>query len=135
MSANFVYSNSQERNWHRHNVYVALSELKQLLPLSNRVVCKLSASGLTLDCASVLLAELKPLERVYALDLSLNHIRATWQELLPVVKTVRHLDLSINYLPALQTLQEDFDLLNAYKSLGKKLSLDLDGNPLTEIRK
>lgn len=63
--------------------------------------------------------------------------RATWQELLPIVKgfldgdVVQYLDLSMNYLPGLQTLQENTGLLNTYKSFGERLSLGLDGNPLT----
>lgn len=96
----------------RDNISVALAELKETLLLDNRIVCDLSASGLTLDCVSALPAHLKPLEHVYALDLSLNRIRATWQELLPVVQSfldgdvVQHLDLGTNYLPGLQTLQK-----------------------------
>ncbi len=133
----FVYSNPQERHLNRGNISVALAELKETLLLDNRIVCDLSASGLTLDCVSVLPAQLKPLEHVYALDLSLNRIRATWQELLPVVQSfldgdvVQYLDLGMNYLPGLQTLQENTGLLNTYKSFGERLSLGLDGNPLT----
>ena len=37
----------------------------------------------------------------------------------------------MNYLPALETLQKDTDLLESYKSFGERLSLGLDGNPLT----
>ncbi len=137
MSALFVYSNPQERHLNRDNISVALAELKETLLFDNRIVCNLSASGLTLDCLSVLPAQLKPLKHVYALDLSLNRIRATWQELLPVVKSfldgdvVQYLDLSMNYLPGLQTLQEDTGLLNTYKSFGERSSFGLDGNPLT----
>ena len=132
MSAPFVYSNPQERHLNRDNIYVALDELQNILFLNDRIVCNLSASGLTLDCVTILLAQLKPLKHVYALDLSLNRIRATWQELLPVVKSflndnvVQYLDLSMNYLPALQSLQEDTGLLNTYKSFGQRLSVGLD---------
>ena len=74
---------------------------------------------------------------MYALDLSVNRIRATWQELLPIVKSfldgevVLYLDLSTNYLPGLEALQENTTLLNTYKSFGERLCLRLDGNPLT----
>jgi len=121
MSALFVYSNPQERHLNRDNISVALAELKETLLFDNRIVCNLSASGLTLDCLSVLPAQLKPLK----------------QELLPVVKSfldgdvVQYLDLSMNYLPGLQTLQEDTGLLNTYKSFGERSSFGLDGNPLT----
>ncbi|KAL3154952.1 hypothetical protein ABBQ38_011481 [Trebouxia sp. C0009 RCD-2024] len=137
MSAPFVYSNPQERYLNQDNISVVLAELKETLLGDNRIVCNLSASGLTLDCVSILPAQLKPLKHVYALDLSLNRIRATWQQLLPVVKSfldgkvVQYLDLSMNYLPALQTLQEDPHVLKSYKSFGETLSFGLDGNPLT----
>lgn len=100
-------------------------------------MCNLSASGLTLDCVSVLPAQLKLLKYVYALDLSLKRIQATWQQLLPVVTSfldgnvVQYLDLSMNPLPALEYLQEDPGLLDSYKSFGERLSLGLAGNPLT----
>lgn len=136
----FVYSNPQERHLNLSNISVALAELRDSLLLDNPIVCDLSASGLTLDCVTVLPAQLKPLEHVYALELSLNRIRATWQELLPVVQSfldgdvVQYLDLGMNYLPGLpglQTLQKSTGLLNTYKSFGERLSLGLDGNPLT----
>lgn len=104
MSAPCVYSNPQERDLNQDNISVALAELKETLLGNHRIVCNLSASGLTLDCVSILPAQLKPLKHVYALDLSLNHIRATWQQL-PVLKSflddnvVQYLDLSMNYLP------------------------------------
>ena len=137
MSAPFIYSNPQERYLNRDNICVALAELTDTLLGNNRIVCNLSASGLTLDCVIDLPAQLKPLKHVYALDLSLNRIQATWQQLLPVVKSflddnvVQYLDLGMNYLPALQTLQDDRDLLKSYKSFGERLSFGLDGNPLT----
>ena len=56
---------------------VALAELKETLLGNNWIVCNLSASGLTLDCVSILPAQLKPLKHVYALDLSLNRIRSS----------------------------------------------------------
>ncbi|DBA98920.1 TPA: hypothetical protein ACH3X1_014666 [Trebouxia sp. C0004] len=135
MCAPFVYSNPQERHLNQDNIFVALAELKETLLISNPTVCNLSASGLTLDSMPLLITELEPLKQVFALDLSLNHIRATWQELLPVVESflnvVQYLDLSMNYLPALQSLQKDTVLLNKYKAFGERLSFGLDGNPLT----
>ncbi len=121
----------------RDNISVALAELKETLLLSNPIVCNLSASGLTLDCMPVLIAELEPLKQVFALDLLLNRIRATWQELLPVVESflngnvVQYLDLSMNYLPALESLQKDTVLLNTYKAFAERLSFGMDGNPST----
>ena len=70
---------------------------------------------------------------VYALDLSLNRIKADWEELLPIVrdflgtKTVEYLDLSLNYLPALETLQQSDVLLRGYTAYGETLSLGVDG--------
>ena len=122
MSAPYVYSNPQERHLNRDNISVALAELKETLLGDNPIVCNLSASGLTLDCVSGLPAQLKPLKHVYALDLSLNRIRATWQQLLPVVKSfldddvVQYLVLSMNYLPSVQTLQAD---TSSFKQLQK----------------
>ena len=43
---------------------------------------------------------------------------------------MQYLDLSLNFLPALQTLQKDKGLFSTYKS-GERLSFGLDGNPLT----
>lgn len=44
---------------------------------------------------------------------------------------VQYTNLSSDYLPALESLQEDKDLLSTYQGHGKRLSLDCDGNPLT----
>ena len=111
MSRTFVYSNPQERKLTRENIHLVLAELQEIFLVAERLVCNLSASGLTLDCVPILPAHLKFVKPVYALDLSLIQIGANWQELMPVVKsflddnTVQYLDLDINCLPALQTLQ------------------------------
>lgn len=138
--ATSVYANSQERHLDSKNISESLNELYRELRFGGRVTCNLSMSGLTLDCVRRLpdqLRSLSPDIRVYALDLSLNRIRSGWEELLPIVQdflsteTVEYLDLSLNYLPALETLQQDDVLLRAYTAYGERLSLGLDGNFLT----
>lgn len=74
-----MYLNPQERFLNLDKISVALTELKETVLFSNRIVCNLSASGVTLECVSVLPDLLRPLAHLYALDLSLNHMRATWQ--------------------------------------------------------
>ena len=138
--ATSVYYNPQERFLDSKNIPVALDELKRELKFGGRVTCNLSSSGLTLECVRSLPDHLRSLSddiRVYALDLSLNRIRADWEELLPVVrdflgtKTVEYLDLSLNYLPALETLHQSDVLLRGYTAYGERLSLGMDGNFLT----
>ncbi|KAA6427624.1 MAG: hypothetical protein FRX49_02287 [Trebouxia sp. A1-2] len=138
--ATSVYANPQERHLDSKNISIALDELKRELRFGGRVTCNLSSSGLTLDCVRGLPDQLRSLSanvRLYALDLSLNRITANWEELLPIVrdflgtKTVEYLDLSLNYLPALETLQQSDVLLRGYVSYGDRLSLGVDGNFLT----
>lgn len=135
-----VYANPQDRHLDSKNISVALDELNKELRVGGRVTCNLSSSGLTLDCVRGLPAQLRSLSvdtRVYALDLSLNRITAGWAELLPIVEdflsanTVEYLDLSLNFLPALETLQQSDVLLRGYTAYGERLSLDVDGNFLT----
>ncbi|KAL3139902.1 hypothetical protein ABBQ38_004194 [Trebouxia sp. C0009 RCD-2024] len=131
-----VYANPQDRHLHSKNISVALDALNKELRFGGRVTCNLSSSGLTLDCVRGL-RSLSADTRVYALDLSLNRIKAGWAELLPIVEdflsanTVEYLDLSLNYLPALETLHESDVLLRGYTAYGEILCLDVDGNFLT----
>ena len=138
--ATSIYANPQERHLDSKNMSVALDELNKQLQFGGRVTCNLSSSGLTLECVRGLPDQLRSLSagtRVYALDLSLNRIRAGWEELLPIVrdflstKTVEYLDLSLNYLPALERLQQSDALLRGYTEYGDRLSLGVDGNFLT----
>ena len=138
--ATSVYANPQARHLNSENMSLALEELNRELRFGGRVTCNLSSSGLTLDCVRGLPDQLRSLSadtRVYDLDLSLNRITAGWKELLPVVrdflstKTVEYLDLSLNYLPALETLQQNDVLLRDYTAYGERLSLGVDGNFLT----
>ena len=96
MSVPFVYANPQERFLNVDNIHGALTELRETLLFSNLFVCNLSASGLTLECVSVLPALLKPLAHVYALDLSLNQIRSTWQVVTLLASFVLSINQSIN---------------------------------------
>ena len=130
MSAPYVYSNPEERYLDRGNISVALAELKKTMLCDNRIVCNLSASGLTLDCVSVLPAQLKPLKYVYALDLSSNRIRATWPQLCcrELFGWQRCAIPGPKHEPV--ATHRDFarrpGLLDSYKSFGERLSLGFD---------
>ena len=74
------------------------------------VMVNLSDNDLTLTSVRDLIQLLqqdKRIQGIVALDLSLNRIQATWEEIAPVIATllkkslVQNLNLSLNYLPAL----------------------------------
>ncbi len=135
----FVYANPQERFLSdKATVFVALKELSRVLHYSDRIVCNFSSSGLTLERAKELPQRLKQLTKLYALDLSSNFIRvADWQDAYTLAddflrdNAVQYLDLGLNYLPPLQSLTQDVSLYNKFKAFGPRISLGLDGSPLT----
>ena len=103
----FVYANPQERFLSdTATVNVALKELSRVLHYSERIVCNLSSSGLTLELAKEVPQPFKQLTKLYAVDLSSNFIRlAKWQDVFDLVNSflrddaVQYLDLGLNYPP------------------------------------
>lgn len=74
---------------------------------------------------------------ILALDVSLNQIHASWEEISPLIaallkesrtspKLVGYLNLSLNFLPALETLNENQRVKADLYSYGKRLSLGFD---------
>lgn len=81
---------------------------------------------------------------ILALDVSLNRIQASWEEISPLIaallkeshnfpKLVRYLNLSLNYLPALETLNERHRVKADLYSYSKRLSLGFDNQMLVGI--
>ena len=82
-----------------------------------RVVVNLSNNDLTLPILRKLVELLRSHDscrKILALDVSLNRIQASWEEISPLIaallkkshnspKVVRYFNLSLNYLPALET--------------------------------
>lgn len=102
-----MYTNPQERLLDEKTLPVVVQELKQRATLglaSSSIVCDLSSSsGLTLDAALQLAELLQARNGLFALDLSLNRIKAdSWGDVCRLarrfVDAVEYLDLSLNYL-------------------------------------
>ena len=76
---------------------------------------------------------------VFALDLSMNRIRADWSALNDVVNRllgsnlVQLLDLGMNYLPNLSTLAVFPSIKQNFLNFGRRVSLALDCNTLNGI--
>ncbi len=76
------------------------------------------------------------IQGILALDLSLNRIQASWEEVAPLIATlirkplVQNLNLSYNYLPALETLNDNPSVKQELYSYGRRLSLGYDNQML-----
>lgn len=96
------------------------------------VLVNLSDNDLTLTTVRELVESLektKDIHGLLALDLSLNRVQASWEEIVPLIATllkkplVQYLNLSLNYLPALETLDNDPLVKQELYSYGRRLSL------------
>ncbi len=113
-----------------------MQELKQRANLgldSDSIVSDLSSSGLTLEAAFQLAELMQAQTGVFALDLSLNRINASsWGEVCRLARkfmdAVEWLDLSLIYLPPLQSLKEDKVAEKKVKDFRDRLSLGSDCN-------
>lgn len=131
-----MYANPQERLLDEKTLPVVVQELKQRATLglaSDSIVCDLSSSGLTLDAAFQLAELLQARTGLFALDLSLNRIKAdSWGDVCRLARKFLHavefLDLSLNYLPPLQSLKEDKVAEKELKGFRDRLSLGSDCN-------
>ena len=83
--------------------YTEGCELSAVIHYSSLIVCDLSGSGVTFEVARELPQHLRQLKKLYALDLSLNFIKAThWQIVYDLAATIlldddltQYLDLGI----------------------------------------
>ena len=100
-----------------------------------QVLVNLSDNDLTLASVRELIELLDKDEHVQgllALDLSLNRIQASWEEIALVIATllrkplVQNLNLSFNYLPELETLNDNLSVKQELYSYGRRLSLGYD---------
>lgn len=96
------------------------------------VLVNLSDNDLTLTSVRELVELLdinKDIHGILALDLSLNRVQASWEEIVPLIATllknplVQYLNLSLNYLPALETLNDNPSVKQELYSYGRRLSL------------
>ncbi len=100
-----------------------------------QVLVNLSDNDLTLTSVRELIELLDKDEHIQgllALDLSLNRIQASWEETALVIATllrkplVQNLNLSFNYLPELETLNDNPSVKQELYSYGRRLSLGYD---------
>ncbi len=103
-----------------------------------RFVCNLSSNNLTLDHINHFATLLEGSSlRIYALDLSFNHIfSASWEPLLKAIarlcRRVEYLQMGGNYLPALTETDE----LSKLQMSGRvSLALPITGSPATQWHK
>ncbi|DBA89733.1 TPA: hypothetical protein ACH3X2_004614 [Trebouxia sp. C0005] len=131
-----MYANPQERLLDEKTLPVVVQELKQRAALgldSDSIVCDPSSSGLTLEVALQLAELLQPRTGLFALDLSLNRINVnSWDDVCRLARgfldAVEYLDLSLNYLPSLQSLTQDKVAEKELKGFRDTLSLGSDCN-------
>ena len=104
-----------------------------------QVMANLSDNDLTLTPVrelAELLGKDKQIQGLLALDLALNQIEASWEEIAPVIATllkeplVQNLRLSLNFLPALETLNNNPAVKQELYSYGRRLSLGYDNQAL-----
>ena len=104
-----------------------------------QVLVNLSDNDLTLTSVRELAELLDKDEHVQgipALDMSLNRIQASWEEIAPVIATllmkplVQNLNMSLNYLPALETLNDNPSVKQELCSYGKRLRLGYENQML-----
>ena len=100
-----------------------------------QVLVNLSDNDLTLTSVRELIGLLDKDEHIQgllALDLSLTRIQASWEEIALVIATllrkpiVQNLNLSFNYLPELETLNDNPSVKQELYSYGRRLSLGYD---------
>ena len=137
----FIYAHNRDHVLDQPGVETVLEQLSRLAQRHDELVCNLSEGKMTLEVLEALSSKLQSGcgSRVVALDLSYNNIRCTsWEQVEPFLdqllgkQTVQYLDLSNNYLPALETLQQDRRLLEKFKAFGNRLSLSgFDRNPFS----
>lgn len=140
MSA-FIYANNKDHALDQNGVSRVLQELSRVARRHDFLVCNLSEGKMTLEVLATLPSRLERVcgSQIVALDLSFNRILCnSWEEIEPVLdqllgkRIVQYLDLSNNYLPALETLQQDKRLSEKVKNFGNRLSLlGCDSNPFT----
>lgn len=113
----------------------------------DRIVVNLSNNDLTLPVLRKLVELLRShdsFRTMLALDVSLNRIEASWEEISPLIaallkesrnspRLVGYLNLSLNFLPALETLNENHRVKADLYSYGKSLSLGFDYQMLVGV--
>ena len=99
------------------------------------VLVNLSDNDLTMNFVRELIELLdkdEHLQGIFALDLSLNRIQAGWEEIASAIASllkkplVQNLNLSFNYLPELETLNDNPAVKQELRSYGTQLSLGYD---------
>ena len=137
----FVYAHNRDYVLDDDGVTRVLKELSRLAQRHDSLICNLSEGNMTLEVVATLPTKLASTcgSKVVALDLSFNRILCnSWEEIEPVLDqllgncVVHYLDLSNNYLPALETLKQNGRLSQKFKSFDNRLSLlGFDSNPFT----
>ena len=133
----FLRNDPRERYLADTGLSKLVSEICSLLDKygPDRVVVNLSENDLTFSSVRELvdlLSKREPATRLLAVDLSLNRMQASWKEMSVVTaalleqQLVQYLNLSLNYLPALETLSQDSEIERKLGSYGCRLSLGFD---------
>ncbi len=107
-----------------------LHEVTNVSSLRNPVVVYLAGANLHFQHLQKLTHHFEQTQsRVFALDMSMNLIQTDWASLNEVVNRllgsnlVGYLDLGMNYLPAISSLDESLAVKQNFMKLGQRLSL------------
>ena len=117
-----------------------LLKVTTMARLRNPLVVHLAGANLQFRHLQRLTAHFEQTEtRVFALDMSMNRIQTDWASLNHTVNRllgsnlVEYLDLGMNYLPPISSLDESLAVKQNFAKLGQRLSLALDCNSYTGI--
>ena len=129
-----MYANPQERILNERTIPIVMQELKQHQDLgfnSDSIFCDLSSSGLTLEAAFQLAELMQAQTGVFALDLSLNGIKISSRAEVcklagKFLDAVEVLDLSLNYLPPMESRKEFKVAEKELEDFRNRLSLGSD---------
>ena len=145
VSEPFIYAHSREDVLDDNGFAIVIGELAGLAKRRKHIVCDLSEGSMTFSVLQTLPAKLAALckveeLRIFALDLSFNHIKCnSWEELELVLdqllgqRIVHLLELGNNCLPALDGLKQSAQLSEKFYGFGNRLSmLGYESGPFTD---
>ncbi len=138
--APYVFRAPQQRILNDELFNTVLHEVTTVSSLHHPVVVYLAGANLHFQHLHRLTHHFEQTQtRVFALDMSLNRIQTDWASLNEVVnrllgsKLVGYLDLGMNHLPAISSLNESSAVKQNFMKLGQRLSLGLDCDSYTGI--
>jgi hypothetical protein len=138
--APYVIRAPQQRILNDELFDTVLHKVTTVSTLRNPVVVHLAGANLHFQHLQRLTNHFEQAQtRVFALDMSMNRNQTDWASLNEVVNRllgsnlVGYLDLGMNYLPAISSLDESLAVKQNFAKLGQRLSLALDCDSYTGI--